>query len=331
MLQKKTLKRSNPSYTEFLEYRKSLSDSDKRIEAGLLVEEIQAVNVDNAFINVIRRIHRKGRKSRSFIIITRIAAVFALPLLAFSLWSLLYMDKTADLAKSAITWQEIQSPSGMRSHLILPDSTDLWLNAGSKIRYGVPFIRENREIELTGEAYLRVSKNEKAPFIVKSENIDIQVLGTEFNVSAYPEEKKVKVSLKEGRLRFYITESDGRKVCTELIPNDHLVFNKKTNKVSKVNKNIDKYISWHQNIMIFDDTPMTEVASTLERWYGIKVVIADEEIRKYKFTTTFKNEPLFRVMELFELSSPISIKYTPEKIDKTTNTAEQSVITITKD
>jgi hypothetical protein len=76
---------------------------------------------------------------------------------------------------------------------------------------------------------------------------------------------------------------------------------------------------------------MPEVAKTLERWYGVKVVIADTEINKYRFTTTFENESLFRVLELLELSSPaIRIKYTPGKINKQTNIATQSTVTITK-
>ena len=82
--------------------------------------------------------------------------------------------------------------------------------------------------------------------------------------------------------------------------------------------------------MILDDTPMEEVARLLEQWYGIKVILNNNEIKSYKFTTTFDNESLFRVLELLELSSPISIKYIPGKPDPITKKLSQSLVTITK-
>jgi len=108
-------------------------------------------------------------------------------------------------------------------------------------------------------------------------------------------------------------------------------MNKATGEVRLTNKNLNKHISWVKNTIIFDETPMPEVAKTLERWYGVKVVVADAGINKYRFTTTFENESLFRVLELLELSSPaIRIKYTPGKINKQTNIATPSTVKITK-
>jgi ferric-dicitrate binding protein FerR (iron transport regulator) len=219
----------------------------------------------------------------------------------------------------------------MRSHVVLPDGTDLWLNAGSKIKYGIPFIRENRQVELTGEAFLKVTKNGKAPFVVNVGAASVKVLGTRFNVKAYPEEEQIEIALSEGSVEFSGTMVDGKKAEANLIPNDFLVLDKQTGNVRLENRNLEKYISWYQNILIFDDTPMQEVAVTLERWYGVKVIVADPEINKYRFTTTFENESLFRVLELLELSSPaIKIEYTPGKINKQTNIASPSTVTITK-
>ncbi len=330
MLDKKNIKDSTQSLTEFLEYRKGLSATDKKMEAGLLVEQIKLVNVDNAFVKVSNRINCPYKINRTITWITRVAAVFTLPLLLFTFWSLFIKVNTSEMVETKITWQEIQSPVGMRSHIVLPDGTDLWLNAGSKIKYGIPFIRESRQVDLSGEAYLNVIKNEKIPFIVHSGNAEVKVVGTQFNVKAYPEDKQIEVALKEGSVEFYYIKGDCQKIFTKLNPNDFLVLNKKDNKVTKENKELDKYISWHQNIMIFDDTPMQEVALTLERWYGVKVIITGNEIKNYKFTTTFENEPLFRVLELLELSSPIVVKYFPGKINKNSNKITQSIVTITK-
>lgn len=331
MYENKPIKNIDQKFEDFLEFRNTLSSEDKKMEAGVLIEEIKSIDVDNAYTKVTSRIKTQSQTTRIITIITRIAAVLTLPLLAFTIWSLFFQEKQTELAQNEITWHEIQSPAGMRSHLVLPDGTDLWLNADSKIKYSIPFVRENRQVELTGEAFLKVVKNEKAPFLVNAGVASVKVLGTQFNVKAYPEDEQLEVALAEGSIEFTGTTTDGKKAETTLVPNDFLTLNTSTGKVRLENKNLNKHISWVKNIIVFDETPMPEVAKTLERWYGVKVIIADAEINKYRFTTTFENESLFRVLELLELSSPaIKIKYTPGKMNKQTNIATPSTVTITK-
>lgn len=331
MHENKPTKNTELKIEKFLEFRTGLSSEDKKLEAGLLVEEIKSVDVNRAYHRVSSQIKAQSQTTRIITIITRIAAVLTLPLLAFTIWSLFFQEKSAELAENEITWHEIQSPDGMRSHVVLPDGTDLWLNAESKIKYGIPFIRENREVELTGEAFLKVVKNEEVPFIVNSGVASVKVLGTQFNVKAYPEDEQLEVALAEGSVEFTGTTTNGKKTTATLVPNDFLAMNKTTGKVRLENKNLNTHISWVKNTIIFDETPMPEVARILERWYGVKVVVADAGINKYRFTTTFENESLFRVLELLELSSPaIKIKYKPGKIDKQTNIATKSTVTITK-
>lgn len=329
---KRSIKNISQKIEAFVEVRNGLTSEDKKLEAGRLIDEIKAVDTDRAWDQVIARIQNQNKTTRIFTVITRIAAVLTLPLLAFTLWTL-FSQKENRLAQveKEITWQEIVSPAGMRSHIVLPDGTDLWLNAESRIRYGIPFTRENREVELTGEAFLKVVKNEKSPFMVNAGSATLKVLGTQFNVKAYADEERLEVALAEGSVEFTGTFADGKKAAATLVPNDFLVMNKNTGQVHLENKELIKHISWVQNIIIFDETPMQEVARTLERWYGVKVVIADPEIYKYRFNTTFENESLFRVLELLELSSPaIKIGYNPGKINKQTRIATPSTVTITK-
>jgi len=331
MYENKSIKNTGLKIEECLEFRAGLSSDDKKLEAGLLLEEIKKVDVDIAYQKVTTRIKTQSQTTRIITIITRIAAVLTLPLLAFTVWSLFFQEKQTELAQNEITWHEIQSPAGMRSHVVLPDGSDLWLNAESKIKYSIPFSRENRRVELSGEAFLKVVKNEKSPFVVNAGAAEVKVLGTQFNVKAYPEDEQLEVALTEGSIEFTGTTTDGKKAAATLIPNDFLSMNKNTGKIHLESKNLNKHISWVKNTIIFDETPMPEVAKTLERWYGVKVIVANPEINKYRFTTTFENESLFRVLELLELSSPaIKIKYTPGKIDKQTNIATQSTVTITK-
>jgi ferric-dicitrate binding protein FerR (iron transport regulator) len=330
MIRNNNIKSTEADINIFIEYRKRLPAFDKKTEAAGLIEQIREVDVDKAYYKVSERISNKHNKINIFTIITRVAAILTLPLLAFTIWSLFFHKtevQTIAQRTDEVTWQQIHSPLGMRSQIVLPDGTNMWLNAGSNVRYSIPFTGKTREIALEGEAFLDVFKNLHAPFIVNMENTKIEVIGTQFNVKSYPGTKQVEVALKEGNINF-LTPNEKKPV--RLKANDYLQFDMSKNSVSLDNRDIKKYIAWHENVMILDDTPMAEVARLLEQWYGVKVILGSEEIKKYKFTTTFDNEPLFRVLELLELSSPISIKYTPGKPDKVTKKLSQSIVTITK-
>jgi transmembrane sensor len=328
------IKQSESEFKNFIESRKGLSPFNKKLEAAKLIDQATSVDVDKAYHTVNRRINQEKTVYRIYTTLTRIAAVLTLPLLAFTIWTLFFQESKqmpVELAQNEITWQEIHSPVGMRSHVVLPDGTNLWLNAGSQLRYSIPFIRENREVELSGEAFLDVVKNEQSPFVVRTENTSVEVLGTQFNVNAYPETEQIQITLKEGKVKFRFQGDDGVFKYSELKSNDLLEFDKTDKTVIRENTNIEKYIAWHQNIMILDDTSMPELAGLLEQWYGVKVVIASEEIRRYKFTTTFDNEPLHRVLELLEISSPgVKIRYTMGKPIKDSKKFSPSVVTFTK-
>ena len=333
MNRKIQIKRSDTDFKKFIEYRKGLTPFDKKLEAAKLIGQTASVDVDKAYHTVTSKINQGNSTYSIFTTLTRIAAVLTLPLLVFTIWSLFFQeDKKVpnELAQNEITWQDIHSPVGMRSHVVLPDGTNLWLNAGSHLRYGIPFIRENREVELSGEAFLEAVKNEQSPFVVKVGNAEVEVLGTKFNVNAWPETEQIQVALKEGKVKFRFAGDGGNWKYCELQPNDLLEFDKKDKTVTRENTNIEKYIAWHRNVMILDDTPMPELARLLEQWYGVKVIVANEEIKRYKFTTTFDNEPLHRVLELLEISSPaIKIRYTMGKPIEGTKKFSPSVVTIT--
>jgi transmembrane sensor len=333
MRKKNEIKRSHSGFSRFITYRKELSPFSKKLEAAKLIEQAATVDVDSAYRKVSGKINKKNSSTVFFSTLTRLAAILTLPLLAFTIWSLFFQPghSAKQVSTGEMTRQTIQCPVGMRSHMVLPDGSHLWLNAGSEVTYGTPFVTENRRIELRGEAYLDVTPNESAPFIVETNHASVEVLGTQFNVNAYPGAENTEVVLKEGKVKFRFTGKDRGIKYYDLKPNDYLKFGHTGQTLQVRNQNIEKYIAWHKNILVLDDTPMEEVARLLERWYGVKVILGSDEIKKYKFTTTFNNEPLFRVLELLELSSPLlSIQYTPGKLDEDSKTASQSIVTITQ-
>jgi len=330
MKKNNTISSAGTNLEEYLEKQKNLSPFEKKMEAGALIGEINAIDSSRAFSNVQRRIEKKDTVIHFFRMVNRVAAVLSIPLLAFTLWSLFLREKPVQYSETDLTWQELQSPAGMRSQVILPDGTRLWLNAESKIRYSIPFTREYRTVELTGEAYLEVAKNEASPFLVQSGKASVEVLGTQFNVKAYSDEDQVEVALREGSVKFAFLNSNNQQQRLQLKPGDYLVFTKTDEQVQLENRELDKYIAWHTNALVLDDTPMEEVARLLERWYGVDVTLVGQDLKKYRITTTFENESLFQVIELLKLSSPITIKYIPGKINRETGNAERSKVIISK-
>ena len=319
MKRKNTIKYPSGSVSDSLAYKKRLTEEEKKLEAISIVEEIESVDVDRAFQEVSRKINNRKRTQRLFTIITRVAAVLTVPLLVFSIWQFSLKNNTYRVGDHSNAWQEIQNPSGIRSKVLLPDGSSLWLNAESKIGYNIPFVRENRQIELSGEAFFDVKKSKKSPFTVKTADTKITVLGTRFNVKAYQEEQQIEVALKEGSVLFESLKRKSKEVHAEMVSNDYLVFDKAKNQFSLENKNIDQYISWHENILIFNHTPMSDWTRSIERWYGVKIDILDDEIKNYHFNGTIKDETVRDVMEILEMT--LNVSYT---IDNKNITIEKS-------
>lgn len=334
MNEKNHIKKSESDFQDFVNFRKGLSPFEKKIEAAKLIYSSETTDVDKAYNKVSIRMNRKFKLYKIYVTVVSFAAVLTLPLLVFTIWSLFFQEAKEDhgkIVQNEISWQNISCPMGMRSHVVLPDGTNLWLNAGSKVRYSIPFIRNSREVEISGEVYIDVVKNAQSPFIVKAGKSKVEVIGTQLNVNAWPESDKIRVALKEGQANFQFSDVNGKSKSYKLQPNDFLEFDVNDKNLILENTNIEKYIAWHQNIMILDNTTMTELSSLLERWYGVKVVIGNEEIKRYKFTTILDNEPLHRVIELLEISSPgIEINYSIGKPIAGTKKFSPSIITITK-
>jgi len=327
-------KYTDSKFIDFLDCRKKLSSFDKKLELGIQLERAEAIDIEKPLSKVSTRINRKNKIQDIYLLITKFAAILTLPLMAFTIWLLFFHDKKevqfSQITQNEITWQEINCPQGMRSYLILPDGTNLWLNSGSKLKYSIPFTGNTREVELEGEAFLDVFENRSSPFVVRSGNYLTEVTGTQFNIKSYAGSNRIEVALKEGGVKFRSCEQDKNNQYCELKENDYLIFFKNSGTYSIDSIDIEKFIAWHKNIMILDETPMEDVARLLEQWYGVKVILGSDEIKKYKFTTTFDNEPLFRVLELLELSSPLTIHYTPGKLDEATKKPSPSIVTITK-
>lgn len=319
---KHTSKKITPDYDD-LHVSKLTTDKDRqKLVSALLIEQIDSIDTEKGYRNVSSRIDKNIRVINIVNIISRVAAIFLIPVIFFSLW---YNFKNTPQNLTETTLHTVNCPVGIKTQLSLPDGSLIWLNSGTTIKYRLPFKNKTRNIEMDGEAYFEVTKDD-VPFIVHSGNSKIEVYGTEFNVKSFSVDNIMELTLKEGSIGFTAGLLPERK----LSPNDFLTYNKTQKSITVSKKNINKHIAWRNNQLVFDETPLAEMALMLERWYGIQVEIKSPDLLTYKFTTTFENEPLLQVIDLLELSSPIRIKYIPSKIDNKSNVISKAKILIYK-
>ncbi|MDX9728907.1 MAG: DUF4974 domain-containing protein [Bacteroidales bacterium] len=248
----------------------------------------------------------------------RIAAVILIPLLAGTGF-LLLKDRTGNDGVTPLT--SIYAPAGSRVSFTLPDGTEGMLNSGSTLTYKMPFTAD-RDVSLTGEAWFDVSHDEKHPFTVNAGDLDLTVLGTTFNVSAYPEEGYVEVVLESGKV---LVDSDHYTEGMIMSPSEKLVY--ENGRVTRSTTDPSKYSSWTDGKLVFRSDSMSEVARRIERWYNVRVEIMDDDLEKYSFRATFEDDPLEEVLKFLGMTSPIRYEITPRYLAED-STYTRSVVKI---
>lgn len=232
-------------------------------------------------------------KKNLFRSVLKYAAVF---ILAFSLGSLsLYFLNKSERRELSSTYNTIIVPYGERSQISLYDGTKVWLNSGTKLRYPVVFSRNTREVFIEGEAYFDVAKDTKHPFEVSAGQLKVLVLGTRFNICAYPEENEFSATLDEGSVNA-VNTTNGKAI--KLNPGEQVVLNLETNGLKKLSVQTELYTSWKENLLKFEDAPFSDVIKKMERWYDVKIVVDPEINTKERYTMTIKTESLREMLQL---------------------------------
>lgn len=281
------------------ENRRHFDAVKKTGEAISDLEKMKSIDENKAFQKVSRKLFGKDR-SKVLTLIQKIAAVLFLPLLIASAWFYMVQGKRSEMMSSV--YQQTESPPGMRSSLVLPDGSKVWLNSGSRIRYPV-YPGSRREVYIEGEVYFEVEKDLKRPFIVHTGELDIEVTGTVFNCQAYPEDQVITTVLVEGSVEIGPVNCRRRLVMK---PGDLVGFSKPNGKITRSMIDPEKYVAWKSGKLMFRDDPMDVVIASLERWYNVDVQVVDKEIEHYAYTATFENETLDQVLRFLALSAPIS-------------------------
>ncbi|MCB2196379.1 MAG: FecR domain-containing protein [Bacteroidetes bacterium] len=259
----------------------------------------------------------KVRKLANFLV--KHAASIVIPLLAVGALYFLLVLRPGMINNVAMV--EKYNPKGQRTELTLPDGSRVWLNAATKITYPEKFIGNNRTITLEGEAFFEVVKNAKKPFIVKTDKLDIEVLGTSFNVMAYSEDKTIQTTLVTGKVSVKRVNPETKKAQKAILtPNHQAVFYKEDERFVLDQVDTKKYTSWKQGIIVFDNDPFYRVVHVLERWYDIDIQVDQELNQKYNYTITITDESLDEVLRLIKKTTPnLNIKRNTNQVIVTTN------------
>lgn len=250
----------------------------------------------------------------------KVAAILVIPLLLTTLYFAHKRSSTPVPAESFVAWHTLETPAGMRSEFILPDSTKVHMNSRTRLSYPLSFNGDIREVRLLGQAYFEVTRNQEAPFIVNTGKVNIEVTGTEFIASNYPHEHLSEIVLVEGGISLFQGDfTQSKKTITRMIPGQRAILKAGDNRLITSTVDVQKYRAWKEGILMFRDDPMPEVVLRLNRWFNVDIKLTGPELKDYVYTATFEDESLSQVLELLKISAPIdySIKQRKRKADET--------------
>jgi len=222
---------------------------------------------------------------------------------------------TSDLPKEAeIVLTEKTTAPGQKIKLMLADSTVIYLSGSSRLKYPQSFVKgKKREVYLEGEAFFEVKRDTAHPFIVHSGQMETQVLGTSFNIYAYPSDKKFSVAVRSGKVKVSdVTDQKNLKELSTLTPGQKLFFQPKNGKIElKENMDTEEMNAWINNRFVFHQASISELMEKLERYYQVKIAYSSPcKVDEYRFNATFENLTIKQVLEQLDLMSAGKIQYT---------------------
>lgn len=228
------------------------------------------------------------------------------------------------------TLSEVSTKYGSRSKIVLPDGSRVWLNAGSRLTYSLEdFNKKKRSVQVAGEAFFDIAPLANAPFTVHTEIANIQVLGTRFDVKAYPEDNEFEACLISGAI--VVAPKVGNKKTIRLKPGQRLTLgeDKHTENAARpearlgairmmpLNSGADSLLletAWTENKLAFTSEPFYELATKIQRWYNVKINFSDSTVKNYRFTGVFENETLEQALAALQLTGSFQYRVSGNEV-----------------
>lgn len=246
----------------------------------------------------------------------KVAAV-VFPFLIAAVLLLFYRDAPVDQPVPLSETIEKFNPKGQKLTVFLSDGSKVKLNAESKIRYRKPLDEDSRVVYLEGEAFFEVVPDKSRPFIVRSANLETKVLGTSFNVKAYPGEHQINVAVKTGLVSVINTEQKLANIQNKSIvlsPTEMASFSMENNDMSVTKYDPKEVLSWSEGVLYFNDATMEQFVGELERWYGIDIVVERKTKIKKGIVGEFKDQSLEEILLGTHEASQFEYEFKNDKV-----------------
>lgn len=229
----------------------------------------------------------------------RHAAVWTFLILGIGIYAISNSTKKPSGTDSAQLIQKTQA--GSHSRFALADGTQVYLGPGSMLSYPAKFSGKTRPVTLQGEAYFEVTKNKEKPFLIYTEHLRTQVLGTTFKVRSF-KDSPILVSVTSGKVKVDRITGEYIQELAILNPGEQVSYGKQS-EVLKTKFNIDDVRNWKQGQLAFDGTPLSELANQIGRWYNVSIVVNSESLKKIPITVTLDgNMPIYKFLDGLSVS-----------------------------
>ena len=254
------------------------------------INDAAGIDVERSLRQFKRRTHA-GRRIPLRRVAVRIAAV----LLAGGF-------TTVSLSKRLAQPVTVVTQLGERSQVVLPDGTKVWLNSSSSVEYVAPFFSRQRRVKMEGEAYFEVEHDRRAPFVVSTNGLDIEVLGTRFNIRNDDNEHRVTTVLLEGAVKAYA--SGREQASVRLHPAQQLVFDTRTHAMRLTDcPSAERSINWIDGRFCFEHDTFGEIVAELKRYYNVDIRFMDTRLRDMRFSGNFRVEDgIYHIMSVLQLT-----------------------------
>ncbi|MFV0323532.1 MAG: FecR family protein [Bacteroides xylanisolvens] len=277
-----------------------LSDQELKQAMSDVWEQYEAKTTSTVpFEQIARKLSIKPQSPvrRTLLFIAKVAAAIAIPLL---IGIQIHLYITNDKLNKFIGQQlAIQVESGEKAAITLPDGTKVYLNAATSLSYPSDFGLNQREIYLTGEAYLEVAKDTEKPFHVHTDEVEIEVLGTKFNVSSYPDQGEVETTLIEGSVKLTTKNNSPHSVIMK--PNQKVIYSKKNHQLSSLQTTGHFETAWTRGELVFRSAKFSDIIEKLKKRYGADIQISGDKYNTDLFTGSFKEEYIHGVLKLLQM------------------------------
>ena len=274
----------------------AININQKRPDSKRLARLWENIEGNIASSKKIRYLNHPAKRQFVF---SRIAAIFIGFVFGFAcLYVLTIINKNKEIPVSQeVKMIERSNPAGRTSTITLPDGTKIRLNSTSTLIFPGEFLGETREVSLTGEAFFEVTEDSSRPFIINTGRFNTTVLGTSFNISAYPSSQEIKVAVVEGKVFVENKEGAGGKNSLTITPKEMAVFNKASGELNVHAFSYLKEIAWKDNVIYFENADMDEIIDKLAKYYGVTFVLNKRITSQKDYTATYENKPLEEILK----------------------------------